>query len=58
MPQGVLDKMMKIPYCIQAYDPNGMALERFNDGPATLYSADAFARAAIGLEAYVGGLRK
>ena len=53
VPQSVLGKMSKIPYCIQAYDPNGMALEQFNTHPATLYTADNFARATIGLEAYV-----
>jgi transaldolase len=55
VPQDVMDKMMKIPYCIQAYDPNGLALEQFNDHPATLYTVEAFAKGATGLEAYVGG---
>jgi len=54
VPQDVMDKMMKIPYCIQAYDPNGLALEQFNDHPATLYTAEAFSNATAGLEKYVG----
>jgi transaldolase len=54
VPQDVMDKLMKIPYCIQAYDPNGMALEQFNDHPATIYTGNAFAEACVGLEAYVG----
>jgi transaldolase len=54
VPQDVLDKMLKIPYCIQAYDPNGLALEQFNTHPATLYTANSFAKASIGLEEYVG----
>ncbi len=54
VPQDVMDKMMKIPYCIQAYDPNGLALEQFNDHPATLYTVEAFSKATVGLEGYVG----
>lgn len=54
VPQDVMDKMLKIPYCIQAYDPNGLALEQFNDHPATLYTVDAFSKATLGLEAYIG----
>jgi transaldolase len=54
VPQDVMDKMVKIPYCIQAYDPNGLALEQFNDHPATLYTVEAFAQGTAGLEAYVG----
>jgi transaldolase len=53
VPQDVMDKMMKIPYCIQAYDPNGLALEQFNDHPATLYTVEAFSKATAGLEEYV-----
>ncbi len=44
VPQAVLDKLAQIPYCIQAWDPNGLALEQFNDHPATLYTVDAFSR--------------
>jgi transaldolase len=54
VPQDVMDKMMKIPYCIQAYDPNGLALEQFNDHPSTLYTVEAFGKASAGLEEYVG----
>ncbi len=54
VPQEVMDKALRIPYCIQAYDPNGLALEQFNDHPATLYTAEAFTRGSAGLEEYVG----
>ncbi len=53
VPAHVMDKMLKIPYVIQAYDPNGMALEQFNSHPATVYTVEAFASASAGLEAYV-----
>ncbi len=35
-PARVMDKMMKIPYAMQAYDPNGLSLEQFNTHPATV----------------------
>ncbi len=61
-PPAVLDKLLKIPFCIQAYDPNGLALEQFNNHPSTLYTAAGFAKATVGLEEYVGqriaGVRK
>jgi transaldolase len=53
VPRGVMDKLLKIPYCIQAYDPNGLALEQFNDHPATLYTVAAFSKACVGLEVYI-----
>jgi transaldolase len=53
VPRQVIDKLMQIPYCIQAYDPNGLALEQFNDHPATIYTANAFSQACVGLETYV-----
>ena len=55
VPPAVLDKMAKIPYCIQAFDPNGLALEQFNSHPATVYTAQGFAQATVGLEEYVAG---
>lgn len=54
VPPDVMDKLMKIPYCIQAYEPNGLALEQFNDHPATKYTVEAFSKACVGLEEYVG----
>jgi len=53
VPSVVLDKMMKIPYCIQAYDPNGLALEQFNTHPATISTVEAFTKGTTGLEEYV-----
>ncbi len=54
VPQEVIDKAMKIPFCIQAYDPNGLALEQFNTHPSTLATVEVFSKATIGLEDYVG----
>jgi transaldolase len=53
VPDEVLNKMSQIPYCIQAYDPNGLAPEQFNTHPAAQYMIDWFASAAQGLEQYV-----
>jgi transaldolase len=54
VPQHVLDKLLKIPYALQAYDPNGMWLEQFNTHPATLDTVAGFSKAMVGLETYVG----
>jgi transaldolase len=53
VPADVLDKMMKIPYCIQAYDPNGLALEQFNDHPATISTVEAFSKGFADLEKFI-----
>jgi transaldolase len=54
VPPDVIEKLMKIPYCIQAYDPNGLALEQFNDHPATINTVQAFSKGFTGLEGYIG----
>ena len=52
VPADVMEKMMKIPYAIQAYDPNGMALEQFNTHPATVATVDLFSKGLSNLEAF------
>jgi transaldolase len=54
VPAEVLEKLLKIPYCIQAYDPNGLALEQFNTHPATISTVEAFSKGFAGLEGYIG----
>lgn len=53
VPQRVLDKLLQIPFALQAYDPNGMWLEQFNDHPATLDTVADFSKAMVGLEDYI-----
>jgi transaldolase len=53
VPAGVWDKMMKIPYCIQASDPNGMEIDQFNTHPSTVDTVAAFSKAFAGLEGFV-----
>jgi transaldolase len=53
VPPRVMDKLLQIPYAIQAYDPNGMWLEQFNPHPATVATIKSFSKAMGGLEAYV-----
>jgi transaldolase len=55
VPEDVLYKMSKIPYCIQSCDENGMEVDQFNAHPATIATAAAFSKASAGLEEYVGG---
>jgi transaldolase len=52
-PGEVMDKLMKIPYCIQAYDPNGLELEQFNDHPSTISTVETFSKGFAGLEEYI-----
>lgn len=54
VPYEVLDKMSKIPYILQSWDENGMEIDQFNDHPATITTAEAFSKASIGLEGYIG----
>jgi transaldolase len=52
VPDEVMDKMMKIPYAMQAYDPNGLALEQFNTHPATVATVDLFSKGFSSLEEF------
>ncbi len=53
VPEEVLYKMSRIPFCIQAYDPNGLSLEQFNDHPSTIATVEAFSKGFAGLEGFV-----
>ena len=52
-PYEVMEKLMKIPYCIQAYDPNGLALEQFNEHPSTTSTVTTFSKGFAGLEGFI-----
>jgi hypothetical protein len=54
-PAEVLSTMAKIPYCIQAYDPNGLELEQFNTHPATLDTIATFSKGSSALDDYIRG---
>lgn len=54
VPRDVLEKMSRIPFCIQAYDPNGLSLEQFNDHPSTISTVKAFSQGFAGLENFIG----
>jgi transaldolase len=53
VPRNVMEKMLKIPFCIQAYDPNGLSLEQFNSHPSTISTVEAFSKGFAGLENYI-----
>jgi transaldolase len=53
IPDQVMEKLLKIPFCIQAYDPNGLELEQFNDHPSTVSTVEAFSKGFTGLEGYI-----
>jgi transaldolase len=52
VPDEVMEKMMKIPYAIQAYDPNGLSLDQFNTHPATVATVDLFTKGFSNLETF------
>ena len=53
IPEAVAERFSRIPYCIQAYNPDGLDVDQFNSHPAVLYTIDDFSGATNGLEAYV-----
>jgi transaldolase len=53
VPTAVMDKMLNIPFCLQAYDPNGLELEQFNEHPSTIDTVRTFSKGFSGLEEYV-----
>jgi transaldolase len=53
VPAAMWGKMMKIPYVIQASDPNGMEIDQFNTHPSTVDTVAAFSKAFSGLEGFV-----
>jgi len=53
MPAQIMDKLLQIPFCLQAYDPNGLALEQFNDHPSTVSTVVAFSKGFTGLEGFI-----
>ncbi len=46
--------MLKLPYGVQAYEPDGLSPDQFNTHPATIYTVGEFSKASAGLEEYVG----
>jgi transaldolase len=53
VPGQIMDKLLKIPFCIQAYDPNGLDLEQFNDHPSTVSTVETFSKGFTGLEGFI-----
>ena len=54
VPRDVMEKMLKIPFCVQAFDPNGLSLEQFNTPPSTISTVEAFSKGFAGLENFIG----
>jgi transaldolase len=44
-PKAVLEKLMRLPYFVQAYEPNGMSRDEFNKQGALIATAAEFAKA-------------
>ncbi|MGA2110985.1 MAG: transaldolase family protein [Anaerolineales bacterium] len=50
IPESTLEKIYQMPYTMQAYEPNGLALDQFNTHPATIYTVGEFSKAVQGVE--------
>jgi hypothetical protein len=48
-----MDKLLKIPFCIQAYDPNGLELEQFNVHPSPVSTVETFSKGFTDLEGFI-----
>jgi transaldolase len=44
-PQAILEKLMRLPYFVQAYEPDGMSREEFNKQGALVATAGEFSKA-------------
>jgi transaldolase len=53
VPKASLDRLLQLPYCLQAYEPHGLSLDQFNTHPSTIYTVNEFSKASAGLEEYV-----
>lgn len=53
VPEEVLDKLLRIPYFIQAYEENALSPEEFINYPSTQETAISFSQAMDELEEYV-----
>jgi transaldolase len=54
-PKEVLDKLLRIPYFVQAYEEEGITSEEFATYPATIETATQFAQATREMIAWVEG---
>jgi len=53
VPSDSLARILRTPYGIQSYDPNGMSRDQFDQHAATVYTVAEFSKSASGLEDYV-----
>ncbi len=58
VPQEVLDKLLRIPYFLQAYEEDGLTPGEFANYPPTQETAISFSQAMDELEEYVRTIRK
>ena len=53
-PRTSLDKMLKLPYCFQAYEPDGLPPEEFSSHPGMVDLLTQFCKASAALETHMG----
>ncbi len=58
VPQEIMKKLLKIPYFVEGYDEDGIAIEDFVDHPAFVVTRDEFSGSMKEIEEYIEQRRK
>jgi transaldolase len=53
VPAAAMERILRTPYGLQSYEPNGLSADQFDSHPATLFTVGEFSKSASGLEDYV-----
>ena len=58
VPQEIMEKLLKIPYFVEGYDEDGIAIEDFVDHPSFVVTRDEFSGSMKEIEEYIEQRRK
>jgi len=58
VPEDIMEQLLKIPYFVEGYEEDGIAIEDFVNHPAFVYTRDEFSGSMKEIEEYVEGRRK
>ncbi|MBM3700395.1 MAG: transaldolase [Actinobacteria bacterium] len=58
VPEDIMVKLLKIPYFVEGYEEDGIAIEDFVNHPSFVYTRDEFSGSMKEIEEYVEGRRK
>ena len=58
VPQEIMEKLLKIPYFVEGYDEDGIAIEDFVNHPSFVFTRDEFSGSMKEIEEYIEQRRK